>query len=866
MLCPNCGKELKGERCGGCGYDRSRDLLRFPTLTPAGPAESAGLVTSGEWKRREAMFAAALELENAAASEAGFNAAARLFDQLEELGYPGSGDHARSCREKAFALEAPQEDPPPGPDVEISGEELLDQADRQRRKMAELRSHSRKEAPPDGPSPAMPDIWWLDGSGSFPGRPPAPPKPPKPPLGKRLETVFPSPSAPQPTPAPTPEAAPAPAPQPASPPVRQAPCSRPSAADRDEIKTKIVKMALVLCLAAVIILLAVYFWNVNQSSGVMTFGEYLAAEPDSHVVIETYVQAKQTWQDGRTSLYTQDRDGAYFLYDLACSEEEYAKMVPGKKLRVSGFKSEWSGETEIVDATFVFEPGKYIAKALDVTKLLGTDDLIRHQNKLVSFKGLIVEPSQDRDGSVASFLYGWDGSGSVGDDLYFNASMEGEVFTFTVESSLCGKGTSVYQAVQNLSIGDTVDLEGFLYWYEGPNPHITGIRRTDGSSAEGAVEEISVTLEHLQGTWRREDDGATAEITCKGDQYEYAVMYADGGLEYHAGTASLMEDTVHLEGTAQMLRWNAETDGKAYTEELTDREEPVAALSRTRLTLSKGGPFTRVPGESVLPYVKDILAQREADRAKLLENITRFASDADYENALAAVRSAIRQVGSDSELRMLEAQYTETFCSYILQKAENEFKERRAEEAVRIIHLGQAVISDSRLDAMEVQYQNYIPVPIGDLRLVSQSRIREYNGLSRADTVTDGHGKEYAGPCYYSDYRSAILNGWGPFYTHMYNVYLTDGQYQSLNAVIVLPEKQYDTRMKTDIRIFGDGKELYVSPQIGAGFLSLEISVDITGVTELRIEMGCGEYDTLDDQFSLEPYLCNPTVSRYPAE
>ena len=24
-------------------------------------------------------------------------------------------------------------------------------------------------------------------------------------------------------------------------------------------------------------------------------------------------------------------------------------------------------------------------------------------------------------------------------------------------------------------VGKTVDLEGFLYWYEGPNPHITGI-------------------------------------------------------------------------------------------------------------------------------------------------------------------------------------------------------------------------------------------------------------------------------------------------------------------------------------------------------------------------------------------------------
>ena len=33
----------------------------------------------------------------------------------------------------------------------------------------------------------------------------------------------------------------------------------------------------------------------------------------------------------------------------------------------------------------------------------------------------------------------------------------------------------VYEAVKALNVGDTVDLEGFLYWYEGANPHITSV-------------------------------------------------------------------------------------------------------------------------------------------------------------------------------------------------------------------------------------------------------------------------------------------------------------------------------------------------------------------------------------------------------
>ena len=37
------------------------------------------------------------------------------------------------------------------------------------------------------------------------------------------------------------------------------------------------------------------------------------------------------------------------------------------------------------------------------------------------------------------------------------------------------EGSSAYKAVTNLKIGDKIDMEGFLYWYEGVNPHITSI-------------------------------------------------------------------------------------------------------------------------------------------------------------------------------------------------------------------------------------------------------------------------------------------------------------------------------------------------------------------------------------------------------
>lgn len=213
------------------------------------------------------------------------------------------------------------------------------------------------------------------------------------------------------------------------------------------------------------------------SDPVMSYAEYVAAAVDSKVTVSTYVQAKQGWWEdngvGQASFYTQSEDGAYFLYNMKCTKEEYDKLTPGAHITVTGFKSVWSGEVEITDATYVLDAEKtWTAAAKDVTALLGKDELIDDQNKFVAFKGMTVEKAND-DG--AAFLYKWDGSGKQGDDLYFKVSVNGATYTFTVESYLCGKDTDVYKAVEALKVGDKIDMEGFLYWYEGVNPHITSV-------------------------------------------------------------------------------------------------------------------------------------------------------------------------------------------------------------------------------------------------------------------------------------------------------------------------------------------------------------------------------------------------------
>ena len=201
----------------------------------------------------------------------------------------------------------------------------------------------------------------------------------------------------------------------------------------------------------------------DDEVAVMTYADYAAAAMDSEVIVECYVQDHQSWWDNKITVYAADADGAYFLYEMACSEEDAAKLVPGTKIRVTGFKGEWAGEVEIMDATFEFVDGDtYIAEPLDVTALLGTDELINHQNQLAAFNGLTVEAIEYKNGEP-------------GDDIYLTLSLDGNSYSFCVEVYLTGTESDVYTTVGTLNVGDVVNVEGFLYWYEGVNPHITAI-------------------------------------------------------------------------------------------------------------------------------------------------------------------------------------------------------------------------------------------------------------------------------------------------------------------------------------------------------------------------------------------------------
>lgn len=208
-------------------------------------------------------------------------------------------------------------------------------------------------------------------------------------------------------------------------------------------------------------------------SAANNYADYLAADIDTELELLMSVQAHESWWDNKITVYAQDDDGGYLCYDMACEESAVSALTEGTLIKVKGYKTEWSGELELADATFEVIAGSYDGKvydAVDCTSLCGDNEaLAKHMNAKTAFNGL----------EVVNYSYNWDGSGTRDDsDIYLNVICpNGTEMVFVVRRYLTDNNSDVFQFVESLQPGDVVDLEAFMYWYEGPQARIYKIAK-----------------------------------------------------------------------------------------------------------------------------------------------------------------------------------------------------------------------------------------------------------------------------------------------------------------------------------------------------------------------------------------------------
>lgn len=197
------------------------------------------------------------------------------------------------------------------------------------------------------------------------------------------------------------------------------------------------------------------------------YASFMAADVDAEVEVLMYVQAHQAWweKDGQgvMTLYGMDKDGGYFVYEAKMDKETADSIKEGTLVKVTGVKAEWAGEVEIMDATVEVLGETKTFEATDVTDVISdSEKLATYMNQKIAMKGLeVVEVSvKDSDSDP---------------DLYITCKLGDTEVNLCVENYLTGPDTEVYMTGKDLVAGDVIDVEGFLYWYEGANPHVTSI-------------------------------------------------------------------------------------------------------------------------------------------------------------------------------------------------------------------------------------------------------------------------------------------------------------------------------------------------------------------------------------------------------
>ena len=229
------------------------------------------------------------------------------------------------------------------------------------------------------------------------------------------------------------------------------------------------KKILTVLMAVCLILSIVSCGQVNpnlKSDGVATHEEFIAAANEADIIIEGFVQAKQGWWDDEAVVYLQDGTGGYYIYKLPCTEAEFDELAVGTKIQVTGKKAIYNGMHEIMNVTDwkVVGTDTYTATAVDVTSKLADDAA------LVKYLGALVKMT---DMTVAGIEYKNEG----GDDIYLSLTKDGATYNLTVEVYLTGTDSDVYTAVGELAVGDVIDVEGYLQWWNALDCHVTKVTK-----------------------------------------------------------------------------------------------------------------------------------------------------------------------------------------------------------------------------------------------------------------------------------------------------------------------------------------------------------------------------------------------------
>lgn len=228
----------------------------------------------------------------------------------------------------------------------------------------------------------------------------------------------------------------------------------------------------------------------------------------------------------------------------------------------------------------------------------------------------------------------------------------------------------------------------------------------------------------------------------------------------------------------------------------------------------------------------------EVKKAQALISIKDFESKKDYESAIKYIRSNLDSLNNDAELKAELSRFEGLYRDKIIKDAETAYKKDGYASALSIINKGLNLLpDDSKLLSEKSAYEECAPVDLTTLNYYTYD-----HKLGYYDSVTDIFGNTYSNAFYgYSKGGQS-------------QTYDLGKKYNVLTAKIIVPENCKGSSYSGKILIYGDGKLIYRKDNIKSTSRPIDINVDVSGVTDLKIEMyGEGNAGT----HGMDSCMCN---------
>lgn len=241
----------------------------------------------------------------------------------------------------------------------------------------------------------------------------------------------------------------------------------------------------------------------------------------------------------------------------------------------------------------------------------------------------------------------------------------------------------------------------------------------------------------------------------------------------------------------------------------------------------------------IAAYTQEYLDMQTAVFDAYLEN-------SEYDECFELLETLKNEAISEDELTDLTQKLCKLYENYITEQYNAELEKRDLSACMQWIRRGEEKIPESEVFAgLETELQEYYPVSLYEMEpfAIGDSSL----GLESSKEDTLGI------------VRSNVIRGYMDADDNQFNIYYIDGKFNTLTGTVAVSKGSIGSKKIGYIKIYGDDLLLWEDTNIDALTEPYEISVDISGVRQLKLEM-CGPGNMGFNGISV--MLCDPILQK----